>query len=145
MKTNKILIVGDDSPASIKAIQYGFSLASSLGAKVALLTVVDPGLTIGNPDAGIFPDDALINVKTKMAEFLTNMKNKYSNDVDTKLMLQVGEIQDTVIDIALQWEAGIIVTGTHNRTGFSRLFNGSISESIVQHSPVPVLVVPMDK
>jgi nucleotide-binding universal stress UspA family protein len=145
MKTDKILIVADDSPSSVKAIQYGFNLARNLGAKVILLSVVDPSLTLGNPDAGIFPDDAFIDLKAKTYDFLNKMKNKYRDGVDTEIMSPVGDIQATVIDVAVKSGARLIVAGTHGRKGLSKLFNGSISESIIRHSPVPVCVVPMDK
>jgi nucleotide-binding universal stress UspA family protein len=145
MKTDKILIVADDSPSSFKAIQYGFNMARDLGAKVTLLSVVEPGHALGNPDAGIFPDDALFFLKEKTGEFLNRVKNDYGSGVDTELMAPVGHIQSTVIDIAGKWGADLIVAGTHGRTGLSKLFSGSVAESIIQHSPIPVCVVPMDK
>ncbi len=145
MKTDKILIVADDSPSSIKAIQYGFNLARELGAKVTLLSVVDPAHTMGNPDSGIFPDDALIAFKSSTEDFLNQVKNDYATGIDTKLMAPLGDIQPTVIDVAVQWGASLIVAGIHGRTGLSKLFNGSVAESIIQHSPIPVCVVPMEK
>jgi nucleotide-binding universal stress UspA family protein len=145
MKTDKILIVADDSPSSVKAIQYGFNLAREVGANVTLLSVIDSALTLGNPDAGIFPDDALIALKSKTDAFLTRMKNDYGNKVDTELLAPVGDIQKTVINTAVNWGATLIVAGTHGRTGLNKLFNGSIAESIIHHSPIPVCVVPMDK
>jgi nucleotide-binding universal stress UspA family protein len=145
MKTDKILIVADDSRSSIKAIQYGFNMAREMGAKVMLLCVIDPALASGNPDAGIFPDDALIALKAKTDNFLNRIKNEYAGNLDTEIMAPVGDIQTNVIDIAVKWSAGLIVTGTHSHTGLSRLFIGSVSESIIHHSPVPVCVVPADK
>jgi len=143
MKIDKILIVADDSPSSAKAIQYGFNLARDMGAKVTLLSVIDPSLALGNPDAGIFPDDALIDLKEKTDDFLNSMKNKYGGDIDTEIMSPKGDIQETVIDIAVKWGAGLIVAGTHGRKGLSKLFKGSISGSIIHNSPIPVCVVPL--
>ncbi len=145
MKTDKILVVADDGPSSIKAIEYGFNLARDLGAKVMLLSIIEPALAIGNPDAGVFPDDALIAVKKKTEEFLSLLKNKYGTAVETELMSRVGDIMPLVIDTAAKWEAGLIIAGTHGRTGLSKLLNGSIAESIVSHSSVPVCIVPMDR
>ena len=55
MEVKKILIVADDNPPSIKAVQFGFNLARNLGAKAALLTVIEPGTTIGSPGCRYFP------------------------------------------------------------------------------------------
>lgn len=145
MKIEKILIVADDSAPSIKAIKYGFALAAKLGAKVTLLSVVEPGHALGNPDAGVFPDDALMVFKEKTVAFLNRIKNDYGSGVDTELTTPVGDIQSTVINVAVKWGADMIIAGTHGRTGLSKLFSGSVAESIIQHSPVPVCVVPMDK
>jgi nucleotide-binding universal stress UspA family protein len=145
MKTDKILIAADDSSAGIKAIRYGFNLARELGAKVMLLHVIDPVHASGNPDAGIFPDDALITIKTAAEDFMDRMQKEYGNNLDTELILPQGDVQNAIIDTALNWGAGLIVTGTHGRTGLDKLFNGSMAESIIHHSPVPVLVVPTEK
>ena len=145
MKTDKILIVADDSAPSIKAIQFGLNIARALGAKATLLSVVDAGHAIGNPDAGIFPDDALIALKAKTEDFLNRMNTRYGEGIDVELLAPVGDIETTVIDIAEKWGATMIVAGTHGRTGISKLLNSSVAESIIHHSPVPVCVVPMDK
>jgi len=144
MDIDKILIVADDSPSSIRAIDYGFTLAKGLRAKVMLLSVVEPALAIGDADAGIFPDDALITLKRNTEDFLHQVKNEYGKGVYTQLMVPEGHIQTVVIDAAKKWDASIIVTGTHGRTGLNKLFNGSVAESIIHNSPVPVCVVPME-
>ncbi|MBK7100027.1 MAG: universal stress protein [Sphingobacteriales bacterium] len=45
--------------------------------------------------------------------------------------------------IAKDWEADLIVMGTHGRTGLSYLILGSVSEYVIKHSAVPVMVVPL--
>jgi len=126
---------------SVKAIKYGFNLARELGAAVLLLNVIEPELTAGNPDAGIFPDDALMACESKANEFLNRMITDYAANVETQIATPVGNIQKTIIDTATKWQANLIIAGTHGRTGLNKLFNGSVAESIIQHSPVPVLVV----
>jgi nucleotide-binding universal stress UspA family protein len=142
MKTNKILIVADDSEPSIKAIKYGFGLARELGAEVTLISVIDVIRSLGNPDAGIFPDDMLASEQEKTKAFLINMKDKYSKGIETELLMPVGEIQETILKTALKVKAELIVTGTHGRTGLNKLFNGSVAESIIHESSIPVFVVP---
>ena len=38
--------------------------------------------------------------------------------------------------------AGMIVMGTHGRTGLAHLLMGSTAERVVRTAPMPVLVVP---
>jgi nucleotide-binding universal stress UspA family protein len=145
MKIEKILIVADGSASSIKAVQYGFSLAKDVGAKVMLLSVIEPESAAGNPDAGIFPDDALIAIKAKTTEFLQRMEKNHGSSVETELQAPVGEILPATIRTINDWGASLVVTGIHGRTGLSKLFGGSIAESLIHQSPVPVCVVPPER
>jgi len=139
------LIIVDDSLPSIKAVQFGFGFARDLGAKVMLLSVIEPALTLGNPDAGIFPDDAEIAAKAKTGEFLKQMKTAYAKSVRTELAIPEGDIGPIVLKFIADWHADLVVTGTHGRTGISKLLSGSVAESIITMSPVPVCVIPMDR
>jgi len=145
MKIKKILIVVDDSLPSIKAVQFGYGFAKKFEAKVMLLSVIEPDLTLGNPDAGIFPDDALIAARAKTADFLQRMKDDYAQSVETELAAPEGDIGPNVLTMITDWHADLVVTGTHGRTGISKLLIGSVAESFITLSPVPVCVVPADK
>ena len=145
MKTDKILIVANDDKSSIKAIKYGFNLAKELGAKVLLLSVIVPTMTEGNVDAGIFPDDAEEKATNEAIDFLYRVKKTYGNKTDTEFIAKTGHIKTITISTAVEWGAKLIIAGTHGRKGLNRLLKGSISESIVGNSPVPVCIVPMGK
>src|ERR1700733_9219581 len=138
MKIEKILIVADDSPPSVKAVQYGFNLARDIGARVLLLSVIEPESVAGNPDAGIFPDGALAVTNARTSDFLKRMEINYGQAVATELQTRIGEILPTIISTINEWGASLVIAGTHGRTGLSKLFGGSVAESIIHHSPVPV-------
>ena len=145
MQPERILIVANDSPSSLKAVNYGYTLAADLGAKVALLGVVDEALTEGNVDAGIFPDEAARQLKEKLELFLHQLARDHANGVDTEILTPEGEVTQTILQTAREWDAHLIVVGTHGRTGLNRLLIGSLAEDILRHSTVPVFVVPVDK
>lgn len=50
--------------------------------------------------------------------------------------------KEEILNIAKDWEADLIVMGTHGRSGLSRFFSGSISEHTAKHASVPVLIIP---
>ncbi|MCT3744683.1 universal stress protein [Elizabethkingia anophelis] len=143
-KITKILIVADESEPSVKAVRYGYTLAAQLGAQVALLSV--DNTTENPPDTLIRPDiEAAEEQLEHLDHFLAGMKNEYSNGVDTKIFVKEGDIKDTVLQVAKHWKAQLIVAGTHSRKGISRLLRGSISESILHDSEIPVYIVPANK
>jgi nucleotide-binding universal stress UspA family protein len=54
--------------------------------------------------------------------------------------LRTGDPASQIIQCALDEGADAIAMSTHGRTGLSRLVHGSVSEAVVERSPVPVLL-----
>jgi nucleotide-binding universal stress UspA family protein len=50
-----------------------------------------------------------------------------------------------ILYFAKDINADMIIAGTHGRTGISRMFSGSITEELVNHSFCPVLTIHFDK
>lgn len=145
MSYKRILIVTDDNPSALKAVKCGYELARQLKARVALLNVVDKALAEGNVDAGIFPDEAARRLKKEMETFLEKMEKEYGKGTDTERFAPDGEVKETILQMAKEWKADLIVAGTHGRKGLSRLLEGSMAEGVLRDSTVPVFIVPMDK
>jgi nucleotide-binding universal stress UspA family protein len=55
-----------------------------------------------------------------------------------------GDPADAIIAEAQARDAALIVMGSHQRSAWERLFKGSTAETVLRHSPCPVLVVPLD-
>jgi nucleotide-binding universal stress UspA family protein len=47
----------------------------------------------------------------------------------------------TIVDSAEELDAGIVVMGSHGRTGIGLVLMGSIASTVVRHAERPVLVV----
>ena len=141
MSYSKILIAVDSSEFSMQAAKKGLDLAHQLNAKAALLYVVDISKAIGNIDAGILPDQALIVLKKEVEQTLDELAMMYNGKSILKFMPE-GHPTKEILKTAEVWDADLIVMGTHGRTGLMHLLVGSVAEYIVQHSKVPVMVVP---
>jgi len=145
MKYDKILIVANDSPSSLKAVKYGYDLAVQLKSNVALVGVIDQALAEGNIDAGIFPEQAAHGLKQHMETFLHKLEKDHAGGVNTEIFTPEGEVTETILQMATTLDAKLIVAGTHGRKGLNRLLMGSVAEDILRHSNIPVLIVPIDK
>lgn len=143
MRYEKLLLTADDDPCSLKAVRCGYELAAQLGAKVALIGVVEP--VVGDPDAGIFLEEANRRAKDHMEALLYRLKNDYGSGIPTEIFAPVGQVEEVVLQMAKEWGAHIIVAGTHGRKGLSRLFMGSTAEDMLRDSGIPLFIVPMDK
>lgn len=141
MSYSKILIAVDSSEFSMQAAKKGLDLAHQLEAEVALLYVVDTSRAIGNIDAGILPEQAMIIVKKEVEQTLDELATMYNGNSILKFMPEGHPTKD-ILKTAEIWEADLIVMGTHGRTGLMHLLVGSVAEYVVRHSKIPVMVVP---
>jgi nucleotide-binding universal stress UspA family protein len=63
-------------------------------------------------------------------------------DPEKRLLDLPGQrLGEAIAEEARNWEADLIVVGTHGRRGVERILLGSGAEQVIRHAPVPVLVV----
>jgi nucleotide-binding universal stress UspA family protein len=67
--------------------------------------------------------------------------------VRVERVFREGPSTDVILEAADEYEADVIVMGTHGRTGFRRLVLGSVTEEVLRKARCPVLTVkaPVDK
>ncbi len=63
------------------------------------------------------------------------------DDATVEHSIEVGQPAQTVLERIEQGEIDHVVMGSHGREGISRLLLGSVAETVVRNSPVPVTVV----
>jgi nucleotide-binding universal stress UspA family protein len=51
------------------------------------------------------------------------------------------ETRTGILDVAAEWQADLIVLGSHGRRGIRRFMLGSVAESVARHAPCSVLIV----
>lgn len=151
----KILIGIDESKFAEHAAKYGFDIAREYGAQVGLVHIVEPAImpqmTAGNDMISGLPAEGtgvqeleLMDIQKNSAEHvIKSITDKFAGDLQVSHFNEFGSTADGIIDCSKEFNADLIVIGTHNRTGFDRLIMGSVAEHVVRHSHVPVLVVPM--
>lgn len=73
-------------------------------------------------------------------EFLKDItETEYDLSIYNDLTVEKG-----VLNYAKKVDSDLITIATHGRTGLSHFFNGSISEDLVNHSPISVLTLKID-
>lgn len=137
----KIVIAVDNDPTSERIALSGFQLGLQLNAEIALLSVVD--LTMLITEGAVTPKefaDITINDYKKNQQMLVDTVFK-EHKIWT--FVEEGTPSEVILNVAKEWDADIIVLGTHGRTGFSHLIMGSVAEKIVRHSEIPVFIIPI--
>lgn len=142
-----ILVATDFSECSQLALRAACELAGKLGATVDALHVwempafVSPDLVVAS--AGTDTETLLAHTRARADLAIGNLL-KEAEGAGLKLRhgrSEQGDPAETVVRIAEEGGYGLLVVGTHGRTGLARLFLGSVAEKIVRASRTPVLIL----
>jgi nucleotide-binding universal stress UspA family protein len=144
MDFQKILIAVDSSPFSLKAAKVGFALAHALDAEAAVIYVVDRNKVSVNVEAGPTREQSEMLLLKEAQETIDQLIKMYNGAKQLYKFTPEGFPKEEILNTAKEWEADVIVMGTHGRTGLSHFFSGSIAEYVVRHAHVPVMVIPPD-
>lgn len=140
-----VLIATDGSHHSVTAAHRASELLRAAD-HVTLLNVVTeiPGDDAGGFEGSVYtPEEQEKLWSSEMAEAGEELTRTASAITSAQIdkRIEVGDVANTVCHVAEELSVDVIVVGSHGRTGFERLFLGSVSEHVVRHAPCPVLVV----
>jgi nucleotide-binding universal stress UspA family protein len=62
-------------------------------------------------------------------------------NADIEVDLHTGPVADVLQDYARRHEVDLIVISTHGRSGVARMSLGSVTDSLIRHTSIPILVV----
>lgn len=106
---------------------------------VSRITLVHAELPASIEGFELLRDAALTHARSLLARAKRRLAGL---KVPVQIVAAIGAPSETILDVARERKATLILlTGTH-RSGFARLLFGSVSEQVVRRSPVPVVVVP---
>lgn len=138
----RILVPIDGSETSTKALVAALQMARDNGGRVRLIHSVDELAYVTGFE---YSGDLIKIARDYAAKVLDDglaMARSAGVEADTKLIDFPGQrLGQTVTGEASEWNADLIVVGTHGRRGLGRVLLGSGAEQIIRMSPVPVLVI----
>jgi len=140
MNYRKILIAVDDSAIAEKVATTGYQLGQQLNAEIAVLSVVDN--TFLMTDGGVTPNEMAEIIKNNFKKSQQLLIDKVFKNCKVWTFVEEGKPYEMILKIATEWEADLIIIGTHGRTGLSHLLMGSVAENVVRHSKIPIMVIP---
>ncbi|MEW6322582.1 MAG: universal stress protein [Acidobacteriota bacterium] len=140
----RILCPVDQSPVSLRALEYAVQLARWYEARLRVIEVAALVL----PPVGVAPADAspfafTVQARRAMADELRAfVKPVDAAGVDVAFEIEQGDVVPCILRAAREWPADLIVMGTHGRGGFERFAVGSVAEKVLRKAPCPVATVP---
>ena len=136
---NRILIGTDGSPGARAAVHEGLELARRLDTPVTFVTVrhsVSP--IFGDPYYQRKLSEELREVRAALQDA---MREADRMRIDADYEIAEGDPVDEILRTARYREAELIVVGSRGLGAIAGALVGSVSRALVQHSPIPVLVV----
>lgn len=102
-------------------------------ASIGMMAPVDP-----SPEE----DQAIFDAMTKLSQQGAELARKAGFDAMARCETESIAVWSTIVDVAKELDATLIVTGTRGLGGVKSFLLGSTSDRVLHHAARPVLVVP---
>ncbi|HET9847112.1 MAG TPA: universal stress protein [Candidatus Dormibacteraeota bacterium] len=141
----RILVGLDGSTGSARALTWAIELATALNAEIIaahIFQLIPPGVLAYGLTPVTVPD-----------EWVTDLRRLFENEwtaplkasgVRYRAIFDEGTPAQRLIGIANDENVDLIVTGNRGLGGFRELVLGSVSQQLVLHAHVPVVIIPAE-
>ncbi|UJP04459.1 MAG: universal stress protein [Nitrosomonas sp.] len=140
----RVLVPVDGSPIASDALRQAIQFVQEQGAQVEVLMVVEDFL--------FFDDNSELDnvalaaaIKCTGEKILSAAKERFQQagiTVETKLLEAKGDrVASVIVAEAKNYQADLIIIGTHGLSGFSHILLGSVAEAVVRMADIPILLI----
>ena len=140
----RVMYASDFSSASRPAFAKAVEMAKVMRAPLIIAHALAPFIPLAGE--GYVTADTWERIETgargsaqKHLDALLRAARKAG--VRATTLLSEGPAADQIVRVAKRKRIGLLVMGTHGRTGFARAFLGSVAARVVATAPCPVLTV----
>lgn len=139
----KILFPTDFSDVSRKAMMYVKQLKGAGAQEVIVLHVIDEKeLAVLSSRV---PDQYLrltAQIENEIAEEMAAIEKEMTGEgFRVKLEVKRGTPSREIMAAAAEEKASVVVMGSHGMSNIKEMLMGSVSENVIRHAKVPVLVI----
>ncbi|MFP3950936.1 MAG: universal stress protein [Candidatus Bathyarchaeia archaeon] len=149
----RILVAFDGSDPSKHALTHAVEVAKKFEADVKIISVVPRVMMPVFPDEGF--GAAPISAAQEFGEYQEKMTEFYKNaleeakssiaenapELEIETVLKEGRPSSTIVEVAEDYDADLIVIGSRGLGGITGWILGSTSRRVVESCTTPILVV----
>jgi nucleotide-binding universal stress UspA family protein len=139
----KILHPTDFSECATEAQAVAVDLARRLDADLVLVQVLVEAPLYSEGFISRRQVQTVYDAQRKWSEETLEVRAEQlrQSGIKTSWRVQAGAPHEEIVRTAEEEDAGMIVMGTHGRSGLNRMVLGSVAERVIRRAPCPVLTV----
>ncbi|MEW6731077.1 MAG: universal stress protein [Acidobacteriota bacterium] len=143
----KVLIATDGSEYGDAAVLAAAQKQWPPHTELRVLTVVEPisnGTELFFDRAPIIPQDIIINQMQDAYQQVaaTAAAQLHGEGRDVSYVVRKGDTAEEIVEEAREWNANLILVGSHNRQGVVGFLLGSVAQQVLAHAPCSVQIIP---
>jgi nucleotide-binding universal stress UspA family protein len=143
MTNNEIVVGFDVSPPALAALAWAASQARSTGCTVRAIHIVDWARTQNLYAVPVVEDRVYAEDDPVDAEYLRQIEEAFASiRPESDWTLRFGQGHAGRVPVDQSRDARLLVVGSREHVGLTRMLVGSASHYCVSHSTCPVVVVP---
>ena len=144
--SGRVLHPTDFSKASGPAFARAVAEARQNRSELLLIHVLAPVIPIGAGGEGYISPSTYDQMEKSARAWAQKQMDRLLAKAKTarvrvRGMLMSGVAHEQIVRAANRQKAGVIIMGTHGRTGVARFFLGSVAARVAATAPCPVLTV----
>ena len=141
----KILVPVDGSATSTLGLNEAIKIAKAQGSQLRLVHIVNEFILDYTYSPGIYATnliESLVKAGRTVLDVAETVAQREGVKAERVLLESIGgPAADLILAQAQEWQADLIVMGTHGRRGLARMAMGSDADQVVRAANVPVLLV----
>lgn len=139
----KTIVVATDLEGQAEAaLEYARKLAANYGSRIVLAHGLDP---MEYAAVEGLPGSVVNHLTAEARKVLDKLADDLLREgIHSHSEVREGAVAEMLVDVARQYQAGLIVIGTKGMQGAGPVVVGAIAERLVRLSPCPVLAVAAD-
>jgi nucleotide-binding universal stress UspA family protein len=136
----RALVALDGSEVAGTIMPFIFEIAGPLEVTLLRVTVPVRPMIVEGAGQPMFedPESARIDAEEYLAPLAADLRRR---GVRVKTEVRRGEVAEEILKAARESKADVIAMTTHGRTGLGRLLFGSVAETVLRESELPVLLM----
>lgn len=140
----RIMVAIDGSDTAARGLNEAIALAKDQKARLAIVYVIDLVVIFEFGEPAVSYRESAREFARKTIERARGSARAAGIEPEVlspEIYTTGYHVADTIAQLAQQWNADLLVVGTHGRRGVSRLLLGSVAQRIVRVAPCPLLLV----